>query len=163
MKALERENRELRQANEILHKASAYFAQAEVDRRSKTWSPSSTIIRWTTGSSRFAKVLPIAPSNSYSYDHLVKQVGPSRSSRRAHRDAKLRPEIRRVFDATFWVSGVLKVWRQMRREGFEVARWTVARPMKEMGIESIVRGKRVRTTVPDEDPPCPLDCIKRQF
>jgi transposase-like protein len=35
MKALERENRELRQANEILRKASAYFAQAELDRRSK--------------------------------------------------------------------------------------------------------------------------------
>ena len=36
MKALERENRELRQANEILRKASAYFAQAELDRRSKS-------------------------------------------------------------------------------------------------------------------------------
>jgi transposase len=36
LKALERENRELKQANEILRKASAYFAQAELDRRSRT-------------------------------------------------------------------------------------------------------------------------------
>src|ERR1700716_685298 len=54
MKALERENRELRQANEILRKASAYFAQAELDRRFKPCSRSSTITERTLGSSRAA-------------------------------------------------------------------------------------------------------------
>src|SRR5215470_615655 len=55
LKALERENRELRQANEILRKASAYFAQAELDRRFKPWSPSSMIIVSRMGSSRSAR------------------------------------------------------------------------------------------------------------
>ncbi len=55
LKALERESRELRQANEILRKAAAYFAQAEFDRRSKPWSPSSTRTKKRTGSSRSAR------------------------------------------------------------------------------------------------------------
>ena len=69
LKALERENRELRQANEILRKASAYFAQAELDRRFKPSSPSSTIIVRPTGSSRAAgfcrssrrPIMPMSP------------------------------------------------------------------------------------------------------
>ena len=68
-----------------------------------------------------------------------------------------------MFDANFQVYGVRKVWRQMRRESFQVARCTVARLMKEMGIEGIVRGKRVRTTIPDKAAPCPLDRVNRQF
>ena len=51
----------------------------------------------------------------------------------------------------------------MRREGFDVARCTVARLMKQMGIEGIVRGKKVRTTIPDKAAPCPLDRVNRQF
>ena len=54
LKALERENRELRQANEILRKASAYFAMAELDRRYKPLSRSSTITERSMGSSRSA-------------------------------------------------------------------------------------------------------------
>lgn len=107
------------------------------------------------------KVLLIAPSTYY--DHVMKRTDPSHRSTRAQRDAELRPEIRRVFDANFRVYGVRKVWRQMRREGFEVARCTVARLMKEMGIEGIIRGKRVRTTVQGKAAPCPLDRVNRQF
>jgi transposase len=55
LKALEREDRELRQANEILRKASAYFAQAELDRRFRPSSASSMIIAGHTGSSRSAR------------------------------------------------------------------------------------------------------------
>jgi transposase-like protein len=55
LKALERENRDLRQANEILRQASAYFAQAELDRRFKPRSRSSTIAGARMGSSRSAK------------------------------------------------------------------------------------------------------------
>ncbi len=107
------------------------------------------------------KVLPIAPSTYY--DRLAKRADPSRLSDRARRDAKLRPEVERVFDANFRVYGVRKVWRQMRREGFDVARCTVARLMKQMGIEGIVRGKKVRTTIPDQAAPCPSDRVNRQF
>jgi hypothetical protein len=107
------------------------------------------------------KVLPIAPSTYYA--RLAKRADPSRISDRAKRDAELRIEVERVFDANFRVYGVRKVWRQMRREGFDVARCTVARLMKEMGIEGIVRGKKVRTTIPDKSAPCPLDRVNRQF
>jgi transposase InsO family protein len=107
------------------------------------------------------KVLPIAPSTYY--DQLAKRADPSRLSARAIRDTELRPEIERVFDDNFRVYGVRKVWRQMRREGFDVARCTVARLMKSMGIEGIIRGKPVRTTIPDKATPCPLDRVNRQF
>ena len=63
-----------------------------------------------------------------------------------------KPEIERVFDANFRVYGVRKIWRQMRREGFDVARCTVARLMKEMGIEGVIRGKTIRTTIPTRRP-----------
>ena len=78
------------------------------------------------------KLLPIAPSTYY--DHQAKRADPSRLSDRAKRDAELRAEILRVFEANFRVYGVRKVWRQMQREGFDVARCTVARLMKAMGI-----------------------------
>ena len=68
--------------------------------------------------------LPIAPSTYY--DHLAKQANPDLLSDRAKRDAQLRPQIQRVFDDNHKVYGVRKVWRQMRREGYDVARCTVA-------------------------------------
>jgi transposase InsO family protein len=68
-----------------------------------------------------------------------------------------------VFDDNFGVHGVREIWRQLRREGFDVARCTVARLMKAMGLQGVVRGKRVRTTVPDPAAPCPLDRVNRQF
>jgi transposase InsO family protein len=68
-----------------------------------------------------------------------------------------------VFDDNFGVHGVREIWRQLRREGFDVARCTVARLMKAMGLQGVVRGKRVRTTVPDPAAPCPLDRVDRQF
>ena len=70
-------------------------------------------------------ILPIAPSTYY--DHLAKRADPTLRSDRAKRDAELCPAIERVFIANFKVYGVRKVWRQMRREGFDVARCTVAR------------------------------------
>ena len=72
-------------------------------------------------------------------------------------------EIRRVFDDNFQVYGVRKIWRQMQREGFEVARCTVARLMRKMGLQGVIRGKRVRTTIADKTAICPLDRVNRQF
>jgi transposase InsO family protein len=72
-------------------------------------------------------------------------------------------EIKRVFDANFGVYGVRKVWRQLKREGFDVARCTVARLMKSMGLAGTVRGKPTRTTVSDKAASCPLDRVNRQF
>jgi putative transposase len=107
------------------------------------------------------KVLPIAPSTYY--EHAARRREPDRLSTRAKRDAALMPEIRRVFDENFQVYGVRKVWRQMQREGFDIARCTVARLMRKMALQGVIRGKRVRTTVADKAAPCPLDHVNRQF
>ena len=106
-------------------------------------------------------ILPIAPSTYY--DHLAKRADPSRLSDRARQDEALRPEILRVFEENWRVYGVRKVWRQLGREGFDVARCTVARLMKSMGIQGVIRGKPHRTTIPDKKAPCPLDKVNRQF
>ena len=160
LKALERENRELRQANDILRKASAYFAQAELDRRTghdRLYRRSS----WGVGVEPICKVLPIAPSTFHA--HVAKRVDPARLSARAKRDAALKIEIRRVFEENFGVYGVRKVWRQLRREGFDVARCTVQRLMGSMGLQGVIRGKPVRTTISDKSAPCPLDHVNRRF
>jgi putative transposase len=107
------------------------------------------------------RVLPIAPSTYH--NHAVKQRDPSRLPPRAQRDRALKPEILRVHAENFGVYGVRKVWRQMRREGFEIARCTVERLMRELGLQGVIRGKPVRTTVSDKAAPCPLDQVNRQF
>jgi putative transposase len=107
------------------------------------------------------RLLPIAPSTYHA--HVARRADPSKMSARARRDAGLRPEIERVWEENFRVYGVRKVWRQLRREGLEVARCTVARLMGEMGLEGVVRGKAPRTTVSDKGAPCPLDRVNRQF
>jgi len=107
------------------------------------------------------RVLPIAPATFY--DHLAKRADPSRLSNRAKREEELKPEITRVFEENLSVYGVRKIWHQMRREGFDVARCTIARLMKDIGIEGVVRGKKPKTTIPDKALPCPLDKVNRQF
>ncbi|MBK45294.1 MAG: IS3 family transposase [Roseovarius sp.] len=160
MKALERENRELKQANEILRKASAYFCSGGAR------PPVQDMIAFIEenrdiGVEPICKHLPIAPSTFY--DHMAKRANPDLLSDRAKRDKALRPEIERVWEQNYKVYGVRKVWHQMRREGFDVARCTVARLMKSMGIQGIIRGKPQKTTVPDKKLPCPLDKVNRQF
>jgi len=107
------------------------------------------------------KLLPIAPSTYYA--HAARRADPTTASARAQRDAVLSAEIRRVFEANFRVYGVRKVWRQLGREGIAAARCTVARLMPAMGLRGAVRGRSVRTTVPDRAAPCPLDRVQRQF
>ena len=107
------------------------------------------------------KHLPIAPSTFY--DHMAKRANPDLLSDRARRDKALRPEIERVWEQNYKVYGVRKVWHQMRREGFDVARCTVARLMHDMGLEGVIRGKKARTTIPNKALPCPLDKVNRQF
>jgi transposase InsO family protein len=106
-------------------------------------------------------VLPIAPSTYRT--HAARRADPSRLPARVKRDASLVPEIARVFEENFQVYGVRKVWRQLRREGQEVARCTVGRLMKTIGLQGVIRGKPVRTTISDKAAPCPLDHVNRQF
>jgi transposase InsO family protein len=107
------------------------------------------------------KVLPIAPSTYH--EHASKRADPIKLSARANRDMSLKVQIRRVFSENFEAYGVRKVWRQLRREGFDIARCTVERLMRSMGLRGVIQGKPVKTTVSDKTAPCPLDHVKRQF
>lgn len=105
--------------------------------------------------------LPIAPSQYYA--HKVRQRVPERLPARIQRDRALVPEIRRVYAQNFSVYGARKVWRQLGRESMGVARCTVERLMRSLGIQGAVRGRKWRTTIPDDALAKPLDRVKRQF
>ena len=106
-------------------------------------------------------VLPIAPSTYY--EQRARQDDPSRLPERAKRDAALKVEIERVWNENRQVYGARKVWRQLGREGFPVARCTVERLMRQMDLQGVVRGKRTRTTIPDEAATRPADLVERDF
>ncbi len=105
--------------------------------------------------------LPIAPSTYY--EHKGREADPGKRSNRAKRDAELMIEIQRVFLENFCVYGARKVWRQLRREGFDVARCTVERLMKQLGIRGVIRGKGYKTTVVDLSAERPADLVERSF
>ncbi len=108
------------------------------------------------------EVLPIAPSTYYAQKAC--EVDPAKRSRRVVRDAELREKIERVWKENFGVYGVRKVWRQLIREGTEVARCTVERLMRQMGLQGAIRGRGYRrTTIVDEAVTRPLDLVQRDF
>ena len=95
------------------------------------------------GSSRSARYCRIAPSTYHA--HVAKRRDPARLSARTRQDIRLKIEVRRVFDENFSVYGVRKVWRQLKREGFDVARCTVSRLMMGHGIATVLSvGKPVQ-------------------
>ena len=106
-------------------------------------------------------VLPIAPSTYY--EHKAREADPSRLPPRVQRDAALKPEIKRVWDENWCVYGARKVWLQLKREGFSVARCTVRRLMRTLGLKGAVRGRKTTTTIPSSAEVCPLDRVNRDF
>lgn len=104
--------------------------------------------------------LNIAPSTYYR--HREYRQHPEKRSLRDRRDDLLKPEIQRVYDENYSVYGIRKVWRQLQREGFSVARCTIGRLMKSMGLAGVLRGKKVRTTVSRKDAAA-SDRVNRQF
>ena len=113
------------------------------------------------GVEAICKVLPIAPATYY--DHKAKQRDPDRRSDRAKRDEHLKPEIQRVWDENFQVYGARKTWLQLNREDIDVARCTVARLMKVIGIQGVRRGKKVITTTLGLSEERPQDAVNRDF
>ena len=107
------------------------------------------------------EVLPIAPSTYYA--HKAQVADPELRSARVKRDEELCGEIRRVWKDNFQVYGVRKVWRQLNREKTPVARCTVGRLMNDLGLQGAVRGKKFKTTIPEEAAARPLDLVKRAF
>jgi len=106
-------------------------------------------------------ILPIAPSTYHA--HVAKRSDPSLLSARAQRDRALKQQIRRLWDDNFQVYGARKMWHALRRDGVSLARCTVERLMRQMGLKGVVRGKRVKTTISNLAVPCPEDHVNRQF
>jgi putative transposase len=117
--------------------------------------------RATYGVEPICRVLKIAPSTFHAHD--ARRRRPEKAPPRIQRDEALKPHILRVFSENFQVYGVRKVWRQLLREGFDIARCTVSRLMKAMGIKGVIRGKPHRTTFSDKAASCPLDRVNRNF
>jgi putative transposase len=106
-------------------------------------------------------VLPIAPSTYHR--HHARQLDPTLRPARALRDDVLRPEIQRVYDEHHQVYGPRKVWKQLRREGVRVARCTVGRLMRTLGLAGAVRGRAWITKTHAGDGGRPADLVDRQF
>jgi transposase InsO family protein len=107
------------------------------------------------------RVLQIAPSTFYA--HLAIERDSELASDRAKRDIELRPAMKQVWEDNRSVYGARKLWHAMRREGYDLARCTVERLMRDIGIEGVRRGKKVKTTWSDKAQPCPMDRVNRQF
>lgn len=105
--------------------------------------------------------LAIAPS-SY-HEHTLRLADPGRRPARARSDEAMREQIKRVHEDNHGVYGSRKVWHQLRREGVAVAKCTVERLMRIMGLTGVRRGKRTITTVSNPKAPCPLDKVNREF
>lgn len=117
--------------------------------------------RGTWGVEPICSNLPIAPATYYK--NLAEHVAPDRASPRRIRDAELRERIHKVWDESRQLYGARKVWLQLKREGQRVARCTVERLMRQMGIQGVVRGQKKRTTWPDPSNPTPTDLVQRDF
>ena len=107
------------------------------------------------------KILQIAPSTYY--DRRAIALDPDRASARAKSDAALSLKIDGAWEDNRKLYGARKIWHVLRREGEDVARCTVERLMRSLGIKGVVRGKRVITTNPDTSQPCPDDKVNRLF
>lgn len=118
------------------------------------------ILRGEHGVGPVCHELNISPSTYYR--HHEHRQHPNKRSQREQRDDLLIVEIQRVYDENYSVYGVRKVWRQLLREGFSVARCTIARLMKNIGLSGVLRGKKVRTTVSRKEAAAG-DRVNRQF
>ncbi len=79
------------------------------------------------------------------------------------RDAGLRELIEEVYTSNYWVYGARKIWRELNRQGHAVARCTVERLMRELGIAGAVRGRKVITTIPGGQAERAPDRVERDF
>lgn len=107
------------------------------------------------------RVLGIAPSTFYAFKAVERD--PDLASGRTRQDQLDMAAIQLAFDGSRGRYGARKVWHQLRREGRDIARFTVERLMKMMGLQGVVRGKKVITTNPDAAQPCPDDKVNRAF
>ncbi|MFE7217099.1 IS3 family transposase [Streptomyces sp. NPDC057611] len=163
LKALKKENAELKRANEIL-KAAAKFLRgrarpathalvAFIDEHRDRFGGVEPICRTLTEHD-----CKIAPSTYYAHNKRLETP-----SARSVRDKELKERIQEVYTSNYRVYGARKVWRELNRQGHAVARCTVERLMRELGIQGAVRGKRVITTIPGGQAERAPDLVDRDF
>ncbi|MEU2339060.1 IS3 family transposase [Streptomyces sp. NPDC013172] len=163
LKALKKENAELKRVNEIL-KAAAGFLRgrarpathalvAFIDEHRDRFGGVEPICRTLT-----AHDCKIAPSTYYA--HKKRRQTPSA---RSVRDEALKARIQDVYTSNYRVYGARKIWRELNRQGHGVARCTVERLMRELGIQGAVRGKRVIITIPGGQAERAPDLVDREF
>jgi transposase InsO family protein len=102
------------------------------------------------------KELPIAPSTFY--ELMARRRDPDLRPAREKRDEKLKPEIERIWKENRRAYGAYKIWRQSHREDIPIARCTVERLMRDLGISGVKRGKKFKATIPDDKADRPFDC-----
>ena len=107
------------------------------------------------------RVLRIAPSTFYAHAAVVRD--PDLASDRAKKDVLDKAKIKEAFNNSGKRYGARKIWHELRRNKYDIARCTVERLMKDMGIQGVVRGQKPITTNPDTSQPCPDDKVQRQF
>ncbi|WP_446220646.1 IS3 family transposase [Micromonospora sp. IBHARD004] len=160
LKRLRRENAELRRANEILKAASGFL-------RGRARPATGTLVRFIDEHKQVFGVEPICRALSEHGWQIAASTYRAACRRtpstRSRRDAWLGQEIRRVHAANYGVYGARKVWLTLNREGVPVARCTVERLMRQLGLRGVVRGKTRRTTIAGEHAARPADLVQRRF
>uniref|UniRef100_UPI003C6CE2CA IS3 family transposase n=1 Tax=Hafnia alvei TaxID=569 RepID=UPI003C6CE2CA len=161
LKELEREVHELRRSNDILRQASAYFCAGGTRPLLEKIMPLIDSLSFEHRVESVCRELAIAPSTFYW--HRQRRQHPETRCERDKRDDVLCVEIERVYEENKQVYGVRKVWHQLKRESIKVARCTVERLMKTLGLEGVIRGKSVKTTRSGKERCTADDLVNRQF
>ena len=113
------------------------------------------------GVDAICRILPIAPSTYYRTLDLCEN--PEHRAKRDLHDLHHAEEIKRIWKESSGRYGVRKVWQKLKREGYIIARCTVARLMKKLGIQGVWRGKNKQTTRSRDDQKRADDLVKRNF
>ncbi len=160
IKQLERENKEkLQRANEILRKAAAFFAQAELEPPTQIMVDFIHNNKDRYGVDAICRILPIAASTYYRTLDLADN--PEHRAKRDLHDEYHAEQIQRIWKESSGRYGVRKVWQQLKREGYVIARCTVARLMQKLGIQGLWRRKDKQTTRSRDDQKRAADLVKR--
>ncbi|WP_201531566.1 MULTISPECIES: IS3 family transposase [unclassified Psychrobacter] len=161
IKELERENRELKQANEIIRKAAAFFGPGGARPSTQIMVQFIDDYRGSYGIELICRVLPIAPSTYHRAKDL--ECCPEKRSLRSQHDDYYLSEIRRIWQNSKCRYGARKVWQQMKADGLKVARCTVERLMSQHGLQGVWRGKGKITTNSRDDQKRADDLVNRNF
>src|SRR5205809_2984895 len=162
LRELERENRELRRAERDPAEGVRVFRPGGARPPTEVMVAFIDAEREAHGIEPICAQLPIATSTYYAQKAQARD--PGQRSARAQRDTTLRDAIQRVWQANFRVYGVAKVWRQLRREGIPVARCTVARLMRALGVRGAGRGRAFTITTSAAGAAArPADLVQRTF